>query len=80
MERTANGVSIQSALSAEDSLRYDYFFLESVRQENAGHYAAAYDLLQHALKINPYAAEAYFAESVYLSELMQDSLALNHLE
>ncbi len=80
MERTANGVSIQSALSAEDSLRYDYFFLESVRQENAGHYAAAYDLLQHALKINPYAAEAYFAESVYLSELKQDSLALNHLE
>ena len=80
LERTADGVAVRSTLSAEDSLRYDYFFLESVRQENAGHYAAAYDLLQHALKINPDAAEAYFAESVYLSELKQDSLALNHLE
>ena len=66
----------QFSLSSQDSIRYNYFFLEAVRQQNAGHYAAAFDLLSHALAINPRAAEAYFARATYFSELQQDSLAL----
>ena len=46
----------QFSLSSQDSIRYNYFFLEAVRQQNAGHYAAAFDLLSHALAINPRAA------------------------
>ena len=54
----------QKPLSYEDSLRYDYFFLEAIRQQNAGHYDAAYDLLSHSLDINPQAAEGWFYMSM----------------
>ena len=45
--------SLHSPLSTVDSLRYNYFFLEAMRQQNAGNYDAAYDLLCHSLDINP---------------------------
>ena len=67
-------------LSYNDSRRYNYFFLEAVRQQEAGHYAAAFDLVSHCLDINPKAAEAYFLRARYLSMLRKDSLALNDLE
>ena len=67
-------------LSYNDSRRYNYFFLEAARQQEAGHYAAAFDLLGHCLDINPQAAEAYFLRARYLSSLHQDSLALACLE
>ncbi len=67
-------------LSYNDSRRYDYFFLEAVRQQEEGHYAAAFDLLRHCLDINPKAAEAYFLQARFLSMLHQDTLALQSLE
>ena len=70
----------RDTLSYNDSRRYGYFFLEAVRQQEAGHYAAAFDLLQHSLDINPNAAEAYFMRSRYYDVLHQDSLALLDLE
>lgn len=60
--------------------RYDYFFLEAVRQQNAGHYAAAMDLLNHCLDIDSTAAEAYFMRARFFSMLHEDSLALADLE
>ena len=63
-----------------DSLRYNYFFLEAVRQQNAGHYAAAFDLLSRCLEIDSCAAEAYYMQARYFSELRKDSLALRYLE
>ena len=69
-----------SSLSYEDSLRYNYFFLEAVKLQNAGEYDAAYSLLNHALKINPMAAEAWFYKSMYQAELGQDSLARRSVE
>lgn len=66
--------------SYADSLRYKYFFLEAVRQQNAGHYAAAFDLLGHCLEIDSLRAEAYFFQARYFSQLRQDSVALNRLE
>ena len=67
-------------LSYADSRRFGYFFLEAVNQQNAGHYAAAFDLLNHCLDINPNAAEVYFMRSRYYGSLHKDSLALRDLE
>ena len=62
------------SLSYEASRRYNYFFLEAVRQQNAGHYDAAFDLINYCLQLNPNAAEAYLMRSGYYSELNLDSL------
>ena len=69
-----------SELSKNDQKRYQYFFLEAMRQQNAGRYDAAFSLLQHAIDINPNAAEAYYYQSMYYSQLKNDSLALASLE
>lgn len=73
-------LAVADTLSYNDSRRYNYFFLEAVRQQGTGHYAAAFDLVSHCLDINPKAAEAYFLRARYLSMLRKDSLALNDLE
>ncbi|MBR6015813.1 MAG: hypothetical protein IK067_01620, partial [Prevotella sp.] len=67
-------------ISHEESLRYNYFFLEAMRQQNAANYDAAYDLLNRCVDINPQAAEAWFYLSMYQADLGQDSLALNSME
>ncbi len=67
-------------LSYADRQRYNYIFLEAVRQQNAGHYAAAFDLLGRCLMIDPNAAEAYFMQSAYWAQLHKDTLALQSLE
>lgn len=67
-------------LSYEDSLRYNYFFLEALRQQNAGHYDAAFDLLSHCLDINPQSAEGWYFMSMYQSELNRDSLSRECME
>ena len=68
------------ALSSRDSLRYQYFFHEAVRQQEQGNLADAFDLLTHALSINPLAAEGHFLMSMYLSGLNSDSAALHAME
>ena len=70
----------RSSLTSEESLRYNYFFLEAMNQQNAANYDAAYDLLNRCLDINPNAAESWFYLSMYQGELGQDSLALNSME
>lgn len=60
--------------------RFNYYFLEALRQQSAGHQAAAMELLNHCLDINPNAAEAWYFQAMYLSRLRQDSLALMCLE
>lgn len=77
----AAGMAVKAGgMDYTDSLRYNYFFLEAVRQQNAGHYAAAFDLLGRCLEIDPRAAEAYYMQARYFSELRKDSLALHYLE
>lgn len=78
--RAADGAADTSALSYNDRRRYDLFFLEAIRQQNAGHYAAAFDLLSHCLEIDSTAAEAYYLIAMYQSELGNDSTALACLE
>ena len=48
---------------------YNYFFLEAVRQQEQGNFAAAFDLLQFAKTLNPQAAEVYFQLSGYYVEM-----------
>lgn len=49
--------------SATNQLLYRYFFIEGVRQQNSGNYAAAFDLMTHAQRICPNAAEVYYSLS-----------------
>lgn len=72
--------STRKNITRNDRRRYDYFFLEAVRQQNAGHLDGAFDLLSHCIDINPNAAEAYYMRSAYFSEMDNDSLALVDLE
>lgn len=51
--------------------RYTYFFLEGVKQQEQGHYAAAFDLFRHALDIKPDAAEVYYQLSGFYVDLKQ---------
>ena len=67
-------------LSVDDTHRFSYFYLEAIRQENIGNYAAAYDLLCHCLEINPTSAETYFNLATYYNELREDSMALHCME
>ena len=53
-------------LSYNDQRRFDYFFLEAVKQENTGNYASALTLMNHCLSINPNAAEVYFMQAPYI--------------
>lgn len=71
---------VTSKLSRNDGLRFEYFYIEAARQQSAGHYDAAFDLLQHALSINPQASEAYFELASYYSAMKNDSLGLVCLE
>lgn len=79
-KKTVVTTTVADRLSYNDRMRYNYFFLEAVRQQEAGHYAAAYDLLTHCLQIDPQAAEAYYMQARFLSAMQQDSLALQNLE
>ena len=67
-------------LSYNDQRRFDYFFLEAVKQENTGNYASALALMNHCLSINPNAAEVYFMQAPYYVQIKNDSLALACLQ
>lgn len=67
-------------LSYNDRRRYDYFFMEGLRQYHAGKYDAAFDLLNHCREINPKGAETYYLLAMFQSELGKDSLAMNYLQ
>lgn len=42
-----------NAIPKDALMRYNYFFLEAIRQQEMGNMAAAFDLLNHAKDINP---------------------------
>lgn len=62
-------------LSDAQSLSYDAFFLEAMMQRQKDNHDAAFDLLQHCIKINPKAAEAYFYLAQYYRLMRNDSVA-----
>lgn len=67
-------------LTGDTLRRYQYFYLEALRQEEAGNYPEAFDLLRHCLEIDPLASEAHYQLSGYEASIGNDSLAQRHLE
>lgn len=78
------GVKVQPAgmtveLTPEQQRKYDYFFLEAARLKIQKDYAAAFDLLQHCLAINPNASSALYELAqyyIYLKQVPQGQAAL----
>lgn len=67
-------------LTPEEQRRYDYYYLEAIRQKEQRNHAAAYDLLQHCLRIDPAAPTALYELAQYYSYLKQDDRAMTALE
>ena len=68
-------VSICALAGDSVSLSYDAFFLEAMVQRQKGNHDATFDLLQHCIKLNPQASEAYYYLAQYYQMLRNDSLA-----
>ena len=67
-------------LSYGDQRRFDYYFLEAVRQQNKGSYSAAFDLYSHCLAIDSNASTPYYEMARYQLSLGNDSLATKLVE
>lgn len=76
----AVNVPAKIPLSHNDSLRFKYYYLESLRQEERGEYSAAFDLLRHAMDINPQAAEVYARLAGYYGAIGQDSMVVRYFK
>lgn len=70
----------EQRLSDNDMRRYQYFYLEAVRQEGLGNYAEAFDLYRHCLEIDSLASETHFALSGFYASINEDTKALKHLK
>lgn len=62
------------------STRYNYFFLEAIRQQEMGNFAAAFDLLRHARDINPNAPEVYYEIAGYYIDMQNGKAARYYFE
>ena len=67
-------------LSYNDKRRFDYFFLEAVRQQNQGKFAAAFDLYRHCQEIDTNASVPYYQLARYQLTLGHDTLATELVE
>lgn len=63
-----------------ESIRYNYFFLEAIRQQEMGNFAAAFDLLRHARDINPNAPEVYYEIAGYYIDMQNGKAARYYFE
>ena len=76
-----SGTGIAFAQTDEEQQRkYDYYFLESVRQKTLGKYDAAFDLLRHCLEINPEAASTHYELAQYYMFLKKEEQAVQAME
>ena len=62
---------VRDTLSAEQQRKYDYFYLEAMRMKMQRKYDAAFDLLQHCLRISPHASSALYEVAQYYVALKQ---------
>ena len=68
------------AQTDSQSTRYNYFFLEAIRQQEMGNFAAAFDLLRHARDINPNAPEVYYEIAGYYIDMQNGKAARYYFE
>lgn len=80
--RKANALSDEAI---EAKRRFDYYYVEAVKQKVLGNHDAAYDLLQHCRELNPNAGEVLYElglYAIYMNEreegvrLLQDASSL----
>ncbi len=69
----------RTALTAAESRRLSYFFLEACKQKRAANYSAAYDLFQYCLNIDPRSPEALYEMGLMKYYLREDSVGLSML-
>lgn len=63
------GAALATDIPKAQQRKFDYFYMEAVRQRTLGNYAEAYELYKHALLINPNAPEALFDMASFCSFL-----------
>lgn len=68
------------AQTNSQSTRYNYFFLEAIRQQEMGNFVAAFDLLRHARDINPNAPEVYYEIAGYYIDMQNGKAARYYFE
>lgn len=59
--------------------KYDYTYLEAVRQKDMGNYVLAFELYKRCLEMDPDASEAHYGIGNLYMGMKMDSLALVHL-
>ncbi len=64
----------------EPDATYNYFYLEALRLQNKGNYAAAFDLFRHCADLDTLSPDAYYQMGIYYSNLDNDSMASVCLE
>ena len=80
MTVSSSAVWGQSEPGSDKARRYQYFFLEGIKQQEKGNYSAAFDLLRHARDIKPDAAEVHFQLAGYYADLKQDTMVARCFE
>ncbi|KJJ86893.1 hypothetical protein M573_114034 [Prevotella intermedia ZT] len=75
----AMGLQVKAQTNSQ-STRYNYFFLEAIRQQEMGNFAAAFDLLRHARDINPNAPEVYYEIAGYYIDMQNGKAARYYFE
>ncbi len=72
--------TVQSSLTPAEKRKFDYFFLEAVRQKQAGKYSEAFAGFSHALSIDSVSPVALYEISNYYLYLNQPYLAIESLK
>lgn len=81
-QKLATGPTVESVdpLTPEARRKYNYYFLEAVRQKEKGNYDAAFELYKHCLSIDPDAAATLYEISQFYFFLKQTDKGLSMLE
>lgn len=70
----------EQRIGRDAARKYQYFFLEAVRQQDINNYAEAFELFRHCLEIDGQAPESHYAIARYYAVLGNDSIAKIHYE
>ena len=74
-------IAFQAKAQTDNQItRYNYFFLEAIRQQEMGNLSAAFDLLRHARDINPKAPEVYYEIAGYYIDMQNSKAARYNFE
>lgn len=69
-----------NAIEKDSLVRFNYYFLEALRQQDMGHLSAAFELFRHAHELNPTAPEVYYQLASYYVSLKDDATARHYFE